>query len=550
MKEHEQINLVFSNTEAEKEIEKNEKKLSNLSKLIFIIILSIVVTVSLVLYCVDYVNRDYIDGNVLRLASDVSEQRDTYDLCNPWKNASLTASLMFQTVFETDASCSEINPKLAQSYEVSDDGLTYIITMEENLLWSDGEAITVEDVVFSIESFLLCDDVNGSIYTALTKIEGADIWMSGNSESLLGISYEENIITIQLSERYNNFAMMLTQFVVLPKHILGEEDVAQLTQLHWFFQNDNSVCSGMYKSEGVDEEGNIVLVKNEYYEGDTSDIETIILYWDWENTEIDYYSTSTISETVSFRSLTDYSEYAVDVSYYRYFVFNIEGSEVVEDVRIRQAINYAIDIEQLFSDYYYSTGSLVYAGSSDADQMYEYNPSKAIELLNEANYDYDYIFEIGYYHTDMTTYAFLESVCMYLNEVGMQTELIQLESSEIYIDSTYDMLFKALSSFNLENWYGEYLSSYTNLAALMGDEGYFDDLIDSFSSALTSEEAKEYEQQLTNLEQILLYKLPLFTCDNYIFINTSRVAVPEDLELGNIRYFSDLRFNEWAIIQE
>ena len=43
-------------------------------------------------------------------------------------------------------------PGLAESWEASDDGLTYTYTLREGLLWSDGEPLTAEDVVWNINT--------------------------------------------------------------------------------------------------------------------------------------------------------------------------------------------------------------------------------------------------------------------------------------------------------------------------------------------------------------------------------------------------------------
>lgn len=547
-RKHNDYDMIFETNDMSG-FEEEQVKLSKNARNIFLVILFMVLGVGMVFYCIHYSSKEYIEGNVLTVAAITTEPTDTYDLCCPWKNASFTGALLFQTLFVTDSGCSEINDGLALSYSCSDDGLTYSITMSENEYWSDGEIIDVNDVAFSVEAFLMCDDVNASLSTAFNKIEGVEAYLAGDSDSIIGITCEDNTITFQLEERYNNFAMILTQFVVLPEHILKEEDLSTLTDEHWFFQNDNPVCSGMYVSTGFDEDMNIVLSQNVYYTGEMSDIETVLVCWDWESRDIDYFESSIISDTVSYRSLREYTEYAVDVSYYRYFVFNVANSEVVQDAQVRQAINYAIDIEELFSDYYFSTGSLVYAGDTNASIVYEYNPEKAIELLEEANYDFDYIYEIGYYHTDSTTRVMLEKVCEYLNAIGIQTELRQLEGWEIYVEPTYDMLFKALSAFNIEDWYNEYLMTSTNLAVLMGEDGVFDELIANYSAAINQEEQIEYQNQITQLEQELLYKLPLFTSYNYIFLNTSRVDVPDDLEFGNVRYFCDLRLDEWSILK-
>ena len=58
------------------------------------------------------------------------------------------AILSFAGLYTYDAE-GKLVPDLAESYEVSDDGLTYTFTMKDGLKWSDGEELNAEDVVYS-----------------------------------------------------------------------------------------------------------------------------------------------------------------------------------------------------------------------------------------------------------------------------------------------------------------------------------------------------------------------------------------------------------------
>ena len=49
------------------------------------------------------------------------------------------------------ASTSGLIPDLAESFSVSEDGLEYTFTLRENIKWHDGEPVTADDVVFTIE---------------------------------------------------------------------------------------------------------------------------------------------------------------------------------------------------------------------------------------------------------------------------------------------------------------------------------------------------------------------------------------------------------------
>lgn len=59
---------------------------------------------------------------------------------------------VLETLVEIDPETGEIVPGLAESWTVSDDGLTYVFTIREGATFSDGTPVTADDVVFSIDT--------------------------------------------------------------------------------------------------------------------------------------------------------------------------------------------------------------------------------------------------------------------------------------------------------------------------------------------------------------------------------------------------------------
>ena len=64
----------------------------------------------------------------------------------PWLNHNMATNLMWRSLLLADSSLTKTSPDLAESVEISEDGLTYTITMKDGLKWSDGEALTADDV--------------------------------------------------------------------------------------------------------------------------------------------------------------------------------------------------------------------------------------------------------------------------------------------------------------------------------------------------------------------------------------------------------------------
>ncbi len=77
---------------------------------------------------------------------------------NPWVSADATSSAMGDAMFaglvSTDAYTGEPIPYLAKDVKISDDKMTYTVTLRKGLKWSDGQPLTSKDVVFTWNSII------------------------------------------------------------------------------------------------------------------------------------------------------------------------------------------------------------------------------------------------------------------------------------------------------------------------------------------------------------------------------------------------------------
>lgn len=540
-------------------------------------------------------NMQYIDGNELAIARNGISSTG-----NPWKIDSFITQLTWASLYETDASYTEINPYLAEKLDISSNGLTYTITLKEDLKWSDGTPLTVDDVVWSIETLLLNTGTNAIVTNALNYIVGVDEWkeigydnwLNGGTAGIEGLTTNGNIITIQLEQAYSSFGISLTQFIILPKHCFVDYDptcfVFDTTE--WFEEFfAMPICSGMYTVNEINEIGDMFLVLNENYCSELSDIEAINMYTDYQNMNLGYYSTNNLVEMTSYRAMVGFEEYFVDVEFYRYLVFNLmaafdqpemvpqldeDGNEVLDadgeiilvpevveydenreenypmqDVKLRQAISLAIDRETIWSEVYFKTATYDFATTGNASYsafLTDYNVAEAKRLLAESDYDLSRPLTMAHYHTDANSIAMLNRIKGYLEEIGF-TVIIKQLSGSVAISETreYDFYLKAYSANNTIDWYYEYLSSNLLTNAMGTDE--FDDLITALGSSSSVSDYNSILSQIQALDEATMYKIPLVSTKDAVYIDASRVYVPEDMVFGNIRCRSALRLDEWYI---
>ena len=429
--------------------------------------------------------------------------------------------------------------------------------------WSDGEDLTAEDVKYSIETLLKVSACNAIFTNAFGNIKGADAWRDGSADTLEGVQVDGNTITITLDSSYGAFLSVIAQFVILPEHATSSIDPLELNNDEYWA---NPVTSGAFKLGEMSAGNYYTLVPNENYEGTPWKITQIINYFVPDlitaaqagNT---YYVSTNSPETISeLQKLDSMTMFPIDILFYRYFICNMEGVDgnenpVMQNPKVREAILYAIDRETLATQLFPELANVINSGVPNSYEeyngvSYDYDPEKAKQLLEEAGYDFSHTFRILYYYTDQTSIDFMEAIAYYLREVGMTVETIQSQqgTTDLYQTRNYDIGYKGLSAFSIAEWYGEYQSTNAYFQNIFGGDTQFDELATQIAAEADPAKRSEILKELQTLEQENLYKLPLYTIGNNLFINTASVKLPDGITFGNPWYIHDMDLENWEII--
>jgi ABC-type transport system substrate-binding protein len=119
-------------------------------------------------------------------------------------------------------------PELAESWQISDDGLTYTFILREGATFQDGTPITADDVAFSLSRAVNPDTVEGDVSLLagppfLSDIAGYTDVVSGNSDALAGITViDERTLSIGLIAPRSTFLMKLAS---IPATIVNRAEV-------------------------------------------------------------------------------------------------------------------------------------------------------------------------------------------------------------------------------------------------------------------------------------------------------------------------------------
>ena len=284
---------------------------------------------------------------------------------------------------------------LADDYNV--DGNTITFTLKEGVKWHDGEDVTVDDVVFTLESVAKSDNASSRV----SNIAGVQDFIDGKTDSISGITTDGNTITIELSETFSPFLVQVGTYNIFPEHIWGEipyDEWETNTELL-----NNPVGCGPYKMAEYNSEESVELEAYDEFFGGEPEIENFIvkvvnadaIAAEVTAGNIDFVSAKELTKTeVEELEAEGYTKYSVADETYQYLSFNLR-LPIFQDKNLRQAFAYAIDREAIVENIVEGRGVVVHTPLSPASwacadnseiNTYEHNTEKAIELLEESGW--------------------------------------------------------------------------------------------------------------------------------------------------------------------
>ena len=484
------------------------------------------------------------DG-ILKLAVTTGDGSSTDDkIPTPWYNRTFATNLMFRSLLLADSTLTKTSPDLA-TCEVSEDALTYTITMKDGLKWSDGEPLTADDVVWSIETAQKAAQVNPNYATAFSYISS--------------LTADGNVITMVLNSPYSAMMDVLAQFAILPKHCLENADPLTMESDPYWTQ---PVTSGMYTVDTLNVGNYFTMKVNENYEGTAPKIKSIQVSFvtDYVTAakagNADYVYGNDTNLVDALNGMDNYTGYQIDQLFYKYFIFNMKGvdgkeNEAMQNVEVRKALMEAIDRASLAA--LYPSASVLNGGVPNTDDAYngfewKFDLEQAKADLAASGYDMSRPLRICYYNNDQTSVDLINAVVYYLEQLGLTVEatLSNDGTTDLFTTREYDIGFKGKSAFSMNEWYTEYLSTDGLFCNIYGGDTAFDALVADLMAATDTESRTAALKALQDLEQEKVYKVPMFIVGTYVFVSDN-VKLPDGVEFCNPFYSCDLNFANWEV---
>lgn len=165
-------------------------------------------------------------------------------------------------------SVDSIEPLLAESWTISDDGLVYTFTLRPDAVFSNGDAVKASDVVFSFNRMVNIKGNPSFLADGIVSVEAPD-----DATFVLTLANPDPAILAKLV--FGAFSVTSQAMVEAQGGTAAADAATTDTAEQWL--NNNSAGSGAYVIEKWDPQVETVLVRNEKYYGTPPAIERIII---------------------------------------------------------------------------------------------------------------------------------------------------------------------------------------------------------------------------------------------------------------------------------
>jgi peptide/nickel transport system substrate-binding protein len=421
------------------------------------------------------------------------------------------ASLVFDTLVWRDAS-GETIPWLATDWSLSEDGLTWTFTLREGVKWQDGQPLTGDDVVFSIE------------YAKAHP--GASWFMAQISEIEVAEVVGDNQVAIRLRRPYAPFLQTVAEAMfIFPRHIWEEVADPQA-----YTEPDAFVGSGAYKLvEFSQEEGAYLFEANpDFFLGlpyvrriafvPTSD--DILALSNGDVDAFDKFGGVTDEMLTPFRE----APFAVEVApgeWGMFLYFNLEKETPLQDVRVRQAIAHAVDRQAMVDRVLFGFGDVGNPGflppanpfyNQDVSE-YAYDPEQAKALLAEAGYDGAPIRLVYSPDWIMASARVVEIIRSGLGEIGLNLEATPMDQATIDAaakEASYEMMLTGFGGLGSDpDQLRRNFASSSPAAGFSRGVGYRNAAFDALAAAQVGmTDVTERRDAINAMQEILAQDLP------------------------------------------
>ena len=540
----------------------------------FSVLLLIVTATSMLVGCGNSGSAKFDDGfgeNVLRISYDHEcESGDARKTTRDYIIQLNVFDTLVEAVPKKDDKV-ELKPGLAESWEISDDGLTYKFHLRKGIKYTNGEELKADDVLYTIDSML--DPERKAVNTSwMDMLAGAKEVLDGKSKTIEGkgfIAHDDYNFDLVLEEAYAPFLATLTtpSWSILNRKACDEADKAGGGKTGSYFGSEPkyTIGTGPFKLKEWVLNDHIFMEANKDYWKGAPKIDGILIKVvpdaDTEKMMFDKGQLDIFDLDDARNQLKNYEKddkwknnLVSKVTFGTTYLSINEKIKPFDDVRVRKALQMAIDRKTILDTLYEGQG--IEANGIFPPNMIGYNknlpeikydPEGAKKLLAEAGYPNGFDMEITATSSDSKSgLDLLQIVSENFAKIGIKAKINQMDEASWYdIRSTGELPMYSAT------WWGDFNDPnnfiYTFFSAdanVSRSFNYYNaDVIKRIDDArhMTDQEARMKEYQ--DLEKIVIHDdaamIPMFHLKK-VRVVQDRVKnfVPHWAGWGDCNYFS------------
>ncbi len=468
--------------------------------------------------------------------------------------------LIMETLLDMDLKTQELIPLLAQSWEVSEDKLTFTFHLRKDVRWHDGKPFSADDVIYSFQKII--DPKVDSAHLRLYYIDCIE-----------AKKLDDYTVRFRWKKPYFKALEMLGGMPIVPKHIL--DDGTDFNK-HPFARHP--IGTGPYKFLKWETGKRIELVKNPDYWGKPAYFDKIIFKIVTDNTvalqvfkqgELDIIGLTPIQwlkQTNTKNFLRRANKIYYDYPSYSYIGWNLRR-EPFNERKVRWAMTMLLNRQSILKNIYYCLGRVVsgpfYINTPYYDPSIKpipYDPEQAKELLKQAGwidrdqdgildkngkpFRFELLISAGSEYAEKIATIYKED----LKKAGIEMEIRRLEWS-VFLQHIQEWKFDAcMLGWALDANPDPYQLWHSSMADIKGSSnhiGYKNPEVDRLIEQAREEFDKEKRIQLLHqIHKIIHQDQP------YTFLFNSKALVAVDKRIRNIIPYPIrpiFKYTEWFV---
>ncbi|MDR1194415.1 MAG: ABC transporter substrate-binding protein [Peptococcaceae bacterium] len=446
----------------------------------------------------------------------VDSEGDTFD---PFDYADLDDGFLVRQVHEPLAyldstSPNGFSPVLAESWEYPNDQ-TILLHLRQGVMFQNGEEMKAGDVLFSLRTTKERGLLNPNNWTNL-DLDNATVIDD----------YTLEISTFEPSSF--SFSWLLSEMV----SIVSEKAYAELGA--GYARNPNGGTGPYILTDWVAGD-RVTFTRNENYWGTMPQYKTLVLRFIIDGTArtfavesggVDVAYSCPTADLGTLSSLDGYEVIRQVTSGVNYLWFN-NNDEHLKDIRVRQALSYALDLQTMVPIAYNNMGAVadsVFGPSCPQkivpDTIYRQDMDKAKQLLADAGYGDG--FDLKIIITDRasrkTLAEMMKNIWANLN-INLEIEVLELSTIlELVFNDDYQLTIMAEGGFHGEAW-----RSYMHTEGVNNYSKYSNARVDElFNLAVETSDAAEGMVYYTEMQQIFADEVPILPMQYDEILNVVR----------------------------